>query len=78
VTPLSRIVAERDAAVGAAWHVHVASAQRDELLAAMARRPEVVPMHVMTLAADVERMARHGVPFTLQQRLMLHRTEVAA
>lgn len=26
----------------------------------------------------VERMARHGVPFTLQQRLMLHRTEVAA
>jgi hypothetical protein len=52
VTPLSRIVAERDAAVGAAWHVHVASAQRDELLAAMARRPEVVPMHVMTLAAD--------------------------
>lgn len=26
----------------------------------------------------VERMSRHGVPVSLQQRLMLHRTEVAA
>jgi hypothetical protein len=53
VTPLSRILDTRcDVVGGAAWHVQAASVQRDELLAAMARRPEVVPLHVITLAAE--------------------------
>lgn len=52
MTPLSRILAERDALDSAAWHAHAAVDIRDELLAAMARRPEVVPLHVMTLAAE--------------------------
>lgn len=52
MTPLSRILVDRDALGGAVWHAHAADQQRDELLAAMARRPEVVPLHVVTLAAE--------------------------
>jgi len=48
---LSTILAERDAAGGAAWLIHVARQQRDELMVAVSR-PSPVPLHVATLRAE--------------------------
>ena len=66
MTPLSRLLAARDAAASASWHVQAAGVQRDELLAAMARRPEVVPLHVISLAAEHRARLAYAVAHLLE------------